>query len=314
MELLPPEVQLNIAIYTNPADIGRICCVSKTYKAFCEDPDLWKIMNKRYFGGPFVDGRGWRMTLIKNVCELDYLDTINDKVLWVVQKGHYNALRRLLQRDPTMVLQRYINSPVSIGVTWGTLLHSACFHKHVGVARVLLAFGAEIDESDENGITPLHLASESGSSELVQLLLSYNPNVNKCDHKGRAAIHKATYMGRMDTVKLLLKVPDIDIELPEQTYGQTALHIASGRGYGELAQVLIQHKADINALDRDGWSPLHVCCSKGFAQVVAALLSNHAKTDLLISNRWSALSLAEEKGYHDVVNLFNLNNTLQAVN
>lgn len=188
MEFLPAEVQLNIVIHANPADIGRIACVSKLYKSFCEDTDLWRIMNKRYFGGPFVDDRGWRMTLIKNVCELDYFDTPNEKVLWVVAKGHYNALRDLLLKYsnlPSLVHQSYNNSP---HVNWGTLLHAACYHKHVEVAKVLLSFGAGVNLPDKSGVTPLHIASENGSSELVHLLLKHTPAVNQCDNKGRVCI------------------------------------------------------------------------------------------------------------------------------
>lgn len=300
MELLPPEVLEVLIINANPADIGRIACVSKYFKSFCEDADLWRLMNKVHFGGPFRHERGWRMTLIKNVCELDYHDNLAEKVVWAVTKGHYNALRRLLPLKPSLVNHPYNGNS---HVTNGTMIHLACVNKHIDVVRVLVAFGAYIDAQDQNGVTALHLASEHGTVELLSTILAFSPNINHQDRKGRAAIHKATYNGRLDCVQLLLQVPGINIELCEWAYGQTALHVASGRGLADIAKLLIQHQANVDALDRDGWSPLHNCCSKGYSAVVAVLLNYNARTDVLIYNRWTARSLAEDKGHHEVVNL-----------
>jgi len=39
---------------------------------------------------------------------------------------------------------------------------------------------------------------------------------------------------------------------------QTPLHLAALRGYTDMAEVLLDHGADVNAVDCDGDTPLHL--------------------------------------------------------
>jgi ankyrin repeat protein len=300
MDSLPPELQYNIIINTNPADLGRIACISKYFRGFCEEPALWRAMYMAHFGGPFLDMRGYKMSLIKNVCEIDYCDTLQEKVIWATKKGHYSTVRRLLQNVPTLVNQ------LASAAANHTILHLACLHKHIEVVRVLLSFNVDAEQTDNEGITALHIASELGCAPILEMLLRVvsHVHVNHKDLKGRAAIHKAVYQGHFECVQVLLQSEGIDIHLLEGSYGQTPLHVACGRGFADIVKVLIQHKANVNAVDRDGWTPLHNACYKGYPAVVSVLLGHQAKRDILISNRHSAFSLAENKGYHDILHLF----------
>jgi ankyrin repeat protein len=43
----------------------------------------------------------------------------------------------------------------------------------LGIARILLAHGADVDAEDEEGRTPLQVALASGETEMAQLLSEY---------------------------------------------------------------------------------------------------------------------------------------------
>ena len=55
--------------------------------------------------------------------------------------------------------------------------------------------------------------------------------------------------------------------------GATALHIASREGFLEIAKILIENGADVNAIDNEGWTPLMRANINGHHEVVALLVS-----------------------------------------
>jgi ankyrin repeat protein len=60
----------------------------------------------------------------------------------------------------------------------------AALSKHVETARLLLDHGAEINGTNNNGMTPLHYAAESDSVLMVQLFLDRGADVIAKNVKG----------------------------------------------------------------------------------------------------------------------------------
>ena len=56
------------------------------------------------------------------------------------------------------------------------------------------------------GITPLHVASENGSNEILEYLNDFDINFNIQDNGGRTLLHTAITGNQVSTVKLLLKM------------------------------------------------------------------------------------------------------------
>jgi uncharacterized protein len=65
----------------------------------------------------------------------------------------------------------------------------------------LIKAGADIDEMDKNGVTPLHHAVRFKNVEAVETLLEHGAAVNKqCKRSGSTALHRAvTLTGAPDT-------------------------------------------------------------------------------------------------------------------
>lgn len=56
-----------------------------------------------------------------------------------------------------------------------TPLHLSLTHNHVNLALMLLEKGATPDVCDDTGLTPLHLAAETGSVQLIDALFAAVP-------------------------------------------------------------------------------------------------------------------------------------------
>jgi len=72
------------------------------------------------------------------------------------------------------------------------------------VVSFLLAKGAEPNQIESFGCTPLHYAASAGSYPTVDVLMSYNADVNLADNTGGTPLHYACRQGNVDIVKLLL--------------------------------------------------------------------------------------------------------------
>ena len=72
----------------------------------------------------------------------------------------------------------------------------------------------------------------------------------------------------------------------------TALHWAVSMGHLEVAELLVEHHADLNARAADGCAPLHVAAREGDAELVTFLLDAGANPSLCNSAGSTALDLA----------------------
>ena len=88
----------------------------------------------------------------------------------------------------------------------------------------------------------------------------------------------------------------------------TPLHVASSVGDVNVVNLLIEYKANLNAIDSSGETSLHKAASRGQAAVcqvlVGALLEGGEQSCILDGNKQSAFFRAAHKGHMPVVELF----------
>jgi hypothetical protein len=81
------------------------------------------------------------------------------------------------------------------------------------------------------------------------------------------------------------------------TTGYTPLHYAARAGHLPCVELLISHKADVNATTASGYAtPLHRAAHQGHTAVVRALIDARADVSLVNSDGMSALHKAAEEG------------------
>jgi ankyrin repeat protein len=116
----------------------------------------------------------------------------------------------------------------------------------LGVVRVLLERGADINKAHNYGETPLYVASRNGHLNVVRVLLAGGADINKADNNGVTPLAIASTLGHVNVVKLLLR-EGADINKASNR-GWTPLSIASrmatycDEGQEEVVKVLKRYK------------------------------------------------------------------------
>ncbi len=148
-----------------------------------------------------------------------------------------------------------------------------------GSVAVLLDGGADVDARQAQGKTALINAAMWGRVETVDLLLQHGATVDAVDGQGKTALlwsQDASQGREVGIVRTLLRF-GASVDQASRT-GWTPLIAAALSGAVDCAQVLIEHGADVNAvngIDEDGVGG----CT---ALIYAIMNSRTAMVDLLI--------------------------------
>jgi ankyrin repeat protein len=74
-------------------------------------------------------------------------------------------------------------------------------------------------------------------------------------------LHFATQEGHTEIAKLLIE-KGAGVNAKDKYNENTPLHMAVQEGYTEIAKLLIEKGADVNTLNKDGNTPLHIAINK----------------------------------------------------
>ncbi|KAL3090157.1 hypothetical protein niasHS_006609 [Heterodera schachtii] len=261
------------------------------------------------------------------VADIDVEETDNDgwtALLNAAHHGHATVARALLTAGAS------VDNPDLMG--WTSLMW-ACYKNRPQVVDVLLEFNAHINiVGEEDGLTPLIIASGRGFTEVARLLLAAGAQVNTSDKFGSTALIWAARKGFRQIVEQLLNsgaeldavgmygstalmlatrgnhVHVVEMLLSRDPNvnvvdynGLSALGIASREGYTEIASMLLQSGAYVNTVDRFGNSILASAVRSGNLRLVRMLLEKHADVNAKDSEGRTPLHLAIDKAYSDVL-------------
>jgi ankyrin repeat protein len=127
---------------------------------------------------------------------------------------------------------------------------------------------------------------------ILRLLQNANEVMNlgvELKFDGLVALHVAAGNGYDDIASLLLDI-GAEIEAKDQS-GQTALHLASSAGHDRLVRLLLQRGANIMAKNLDERTPLHLAAMEGHETVLEALASQMRKEDLEMRDLYGLTAL-----------------------
>ena len=144
------------------------------------------------------------------------------------------------------------------------------------IKQELLQESSSIDARDIDGWTPLHWAARRGNlSALETLLLQGADFTAVTGNENRTALHIAAQANSLPCVRALLqfrrgnKVLDID---GKDCYGGTPLWVAAHDNCPAAIAALIQHGANIDAVDYDEEPPIHSAVSQNSHEAITQLL------------------------------------------
>ena len=79
----------------------------------------------------------------------------------------------------------------------GPSIHQATIDGKIALIRRELSNGANVNEKNEDGYTPLHLAVKSGHKRIVELLIAKGADVNAKDTRGGTSLDYSTELNEM---------------------------------------------------------------------------------------------------------------------
>jgi ankyrin repeat protein len=180
-------------------------------------------------------------------------------------------------------------------------IHFAAFQGDVSKVKDLIQRGANVDEEDRRGKTPLFFAVWGGQGETVEFLLSNAADVDANNVDGRTPLHYTASSGNLKMTGLLLaKGANIDVR---DKWGGTPLHGAAKDGRKETASLLIKKGADVNAKNKEGRTPLHEAIEYYGKEVKALLIAAGADVNAEDENGYTPLYLATIERDEDIIDL-----------
>jgi len=149
-----------------------------------------------------------------------------------------------------------------------------------------------IDARDRTGSTPLQWAIRKGHGPVIQTLVDYGANVNVTDFQGRTPLHLAVSALEecrtfdecrfcFDMIRFLIERGAV-VNVSDEN-GTTPLHLASELGNEDVVSLLIENGASVDTQDNEGETPLFCAIRAQRTDVVKQLVQDF-KADTMCQN------------------------------
>jgi hypothetical protein len=161
-----------------------------------------------------------------------------------------------------------------VRVTTAVPLCEAVWRGRVNLLRLLVNnLGANVNQSDEDGWTPvLRAAKEGNVGVLLCLVKELGADVNLADEDGFSPVYMACQEGRVMAVQYLVKDLGADINKPNEN-GTSPLHVAASKGHFDVVKLCCDElQADISHEDDEGYCALTLAVMAGMLSTVQYLL------------------------------------------
>ncbi len=174
-----------------------------------------------------------------------------------------------------------------------TPLHNAITSGNIDTVKLLIDRGAKLDVADEDGITPMQLATEYDRDDIGTLLAKSGTLP--------LTLTQAIRYGSDDDVTRLLAA-NADVKAYDES-GDTPLQIAAQYGRLAIVTALLEKGADVNALNSETSQTPRAAAAAGQTEVVRLLLSKGANMMVKGASDYTPLHAAAREGHTDIVQM-----------
>lgn len=209
----------------------------------------------------------------------------NAALFHAVEENNLAAIRSLLQKGADI-------NAINL-MTYRTPLMHAIYLQKSEIARYLITRGANLNQSDKNNLTALHLAFLKNQLEIAHILMSAGADIENIDSKCRRPL---TYL----TNKKIS--PDVLIKFAKRYTNPNSLLIDSATiKYKEGVKMALERKAYVNFIDKYCSShyntPLMLSIINKDPDIASILLKHGA--DLYLKNKNGMTPILYAKATND---------------
>ncbi|KAF5715656.1 endocytosis ankyrin repeat protein [Fusarium globosum] len=187
-------------------------------------------------------------------------------------------------------------------------MHVATVTNNMLGLEQLVAAKADVNRQTPSGYTPLMTAAAYGNDAMLQKILGHSEcmkRISQCNSQGITALHFAAKSGSLACVKLLLEAGAPTSK--RDGYGRTPMHYLAWVNHEhqqeirETIQLLQDYGADIESKDLNGITPILWACQKGNVSILRALVMASASLGAIDSSRNGIIHVAALSNNFDVV-------------
>jgi ankyrin repeat protein len=176
---------------------------------------------------------------------------------------------------------------------------------HSRIAIWSLEQGAKVDSVDKQGQTPLQHAVYRGEVEITRELLRRKARSEVRDSNGLTVLMQALVYFRQSPTTNYLQVANLLVQhgadvRAKSRMGDTPLMFAAAVNSTDLATEMLNRGADVNAQNASGQTALMAAAAHGYLSTVEMLLTRGARADIRAKDGKTALTLARDGGSKDV--------------
>ncbi|KAA8581768.1 ankyrin repeat domain-containing protein 61 isoform X2 [Etheostoma spectabile] len=177
------------------------------------------------------------------------------------------GVRRQAEACLRLLCEHGVNVNAEVEGSHQTALHLSVRYVALSAVHILASYGADVNAVDSTGMTPLHMAAGILHKDIMASLIKDGADINMgVTHSGNTPLHLAA-------VAMTLKTT--------QTPGDDISCISE----------LLEHGAEVNAVNKAGLTPLQEACSMGNKELVELLLRYGANINKLTKAGESCLFL-----------------------
>lgn len=198
-------------------------------------------------------------------------------------------------------------------VNSNSIFFTAIENGDISKVRELLKNGTDVNSTNTEGWSALHLAVKANKPAIVKELLSHkkinmNPTLpvdsvftdsdTKWYADGQTPLLLAAYYGYSDIVTMLLSY-GADILAKDSIDDAMAIHIASAKGYYKVVEAILDSAAArnskidiVNAGDNTGTTPLMWAAMNNQVTVISILIKYKANVNMQDDDGWTPLHFA----------------------
>lgn len=195
-----------------------------------------------------------------------------------LKDGHELLLGICLREVRLEAIQMLIDAGASVlakGIEGNTALMLICrrYDGSFEMAELLINAGNRLNVQDEKGLTALHYATARGKEKVIALLLKHQARCDLLDHRGRTPGHYAAISGvhfsdKEQSLSCMIQLVNAGVKINAKDHsGNTALHLAAGKGEMEMVKKLIELGARADLRNKSSKTPADLAKSQGHAEV-----------------------------------------------